>query len=61
MAWVNASGAAAQTGAADAHDSLRKVLGYVGAEIVEPACVRIPVTRQAVGADGLVHDAADGS
>ena len=39
VAWINAAGAAAPTGAADAHDSLRKVLGYAGADIVEEACV----------------------
>lgn len=49
VAWVNASGPAAPTGAADAHDSLRKVLGYVGADVVEAACARItePATRSA--------------
>ena len=56
IAWINASGPAAPTGGADAHDSLRKVLGYVHAEIVEEACVRIPVTRDAVGGDGLIAD-----
>ena len=56
VAWVNASGPAAPKGAADAHDSLRKVLGYVGADIVEAACVRIPVTRDAVGPDGTIAD-----
>lgn len=57
VAWVNTSGPAAPTGAADAHDSLRKVLGYVSAEIVEDACVRIPVARGAIGSDGLIDDA----
>jgi hypothetical protein len=33
------------------------VLGYVHAEIVEDACVRIPVARDAIGADGLIADA----
>ncbi|HEV7774573.1 MAG TPA: NADPH-dependent FMN reductase [Conexibacter sp.] len=56
VAWVNTSGSAAPTGAADAHDSLRKVLGYVHAEIVEEACAWIPVPRGAVGADGLIVD-----
>jgi hypothetical protein len=32
------------------------VLGYVGAEVVEAACVRIPVGRELVGPDGTVHD-----
>jgi chromate reductase len=58
VAWINAAGAAAPTGAADAHESLRKVLGYAGADIVEDACVRIPIERSLVGTDGLVTDAA---
>jgi len=58
VAWVNAAGGAAPTGAADAHASLRKVLGYVHAEIVEDACVRIPVPRNAIGEDGLIADKA---
>jgi len=57
VAWINAAGTAAPTGAADAHDSLRKVLGYAGADIVEDACVRIPVERSLVGDDGAVADA----
>ncbi len=56
VAWINAAGAAAPTGAADAHESLRKVLGYAGADIVEDACVRIPVDRALV-VDGVVSDA----
>jgi NAD(P)H-dependent FMN reductase len=56
VAWVNASGHAAPTGGANAHDSLRIVLGYTGADIVEDACVRIPVARAMVGADGLIDD-----
>jgi chromate reductase, NAD(P)H dehydrogenase (quinone) len=58
VAWINAAGAAAPTGAADAHASLRKVLGYAGADIVEEACARVPVERSLVGADGLVTDDA---
>lgn len=57
VAWINASGRGAPTGAADAHDSLRKVMGYVGAEIVEAACVRIPVARAAISSDGTIGDA----
>jgi chromate reductase, NAD(P)H dehydrogenase (quinone) len=56
VAWINASGRAAPTGAADAHESLRNVLGYVGANIVEEACARVPVARNAVGEDGTVTD-----
>jgi len=56
--WVNVSGPAAPTGAAGAHDSLRSVLTYTGTDIVEDACVRIPVARAAVGPDGLIGDRA---
>ncbi len=52
VAWVNVS--ASPTGAADAHESLRKVLAYLHALIVEAACVAIPVTRDQVGDDGLI-------
>jgi NAD(P)H-dependent FMN reductase len=57
IAWINASGPAAPTSGADAHDSLRKVLGYVHADIVEAACARIPLTRDAVAPDGMIADA----
>jgi chromate reductase len=56
IAWINASGPAAPTGGADAHDSLRKVLGYVHADIVEAACTRVALTRDAVGPDGTIGD-----
>jgi chromate reductase len=58
VAFINAAGPASPTGAADAHDSLRKVLGYVGAEIVEDACLRVPVTRDMLGADGTISDSS---
>ena len=58
IAWINVSGPAAPTGGADAHDSLRKVVGYLSMEIVEEACVRIPVARDAIGEDGLIADPA---
>jgi chromate reductase, NAD(P)H dehydrogenase (quinone) len=58
VAWINAAGPAAPPGAADAHDSLRKVLAYAGAQIVEDACARIPITRDMVGGDGLIADPA---
>lgn len=56
VAWINAS--TSGTGAADAHDSLRRVLRYAGAEVVEAACAHIPVARDAVGPDGIILDAA---
>ncbi|KAA9153874.1 NAD(P)H-dependent oxidoreductase [Amycolatopsis acidicola] len=54
IAWINASWAA--TGAANAHASLRIVLGYLNVHIVEEACVHIPVGRTSLGEDGLVAD-----
>lgn len=54
VAWINASGS--PTGAADAHRSLRTVLGYTGSDIVEEACAHIPVARSALGSDGLIAD-----
>ncbi|MFZ0385559.1 MAG: NADPH-dependent FMN reductase [Solirubrobacteraceae bacterium] len=56
VAWINAAGPAAPSGAADAHESLAKVLRYAGAEIVDGACVRVPVTRDMIGPDGLISD-----
>jgi chromate reductase len=58
IAWINAAGPAAPTGAADAHESLAKVLRYAGADIVDGACVRVPVIRSMVGPDGLISDVA---
>jgi chromate reductase len=56
--WINVSGPASPAGGAGAHDSLRAVLTYTGADIVEAACVRLPVARSAIGPDGLVADRA---
>ncbi|MEC3977057.1 NADPH-dependent FMN reductase [Amycolatopsis sp. H20-H5] len=55
VGWINASSVAAPTGGGDAHDSLRKVLTYAGTMIVEEACARIPIPREAVS-DGRVED-----
>ena len=52
VGWVNV----AARGAPHAHESLRKVLGYVGARIIEAACVEIPVTIVMVSEDGLIAD-----
>ena len=56
VGWINPS--PHEDGAERAYQMLRVVLGYVNAELVERACVRAPVRRDAVGADGLVHDAS---
>jgi len=54
VAWINAS----PRGAVDAHESLRKVLGYAGAHIVEPACAHIPVTAADTTDGGAIEDPA---
>jgi NAD(P)H-dependent FMN reductase len=56
VGWVNPS--PHEGGAERTYEILRVVLGYVNADIVEGACVRAPVRRDAVGDDGLIHDAA---
>jgi NAD(P)H-dependent FMN reductase len=57
VAWVSTAQDAAPDRGASAQESLRKVLGYTGSDIVEAACVRIGVGHDAVGADGLIADA----
>ena len=54
VAWINAS----VRDATDAHESLRKVLGYASVEIVEAACVDIPVATALVDAEGVIEDDA---
>jgi NAD(P)H-dependent FMN reductase len=58
VAWINVSGPASPTGGDDAHESLRKVMGYIHANIVERACLRIPVTRDLVDDSATIGDAA---
>ena len=54
VAWINVS----PRGAVHAHESLRLVLGYAHADIVEAACVHVPLNHADVGEDGLVSDPA---
>ena len=54
VAWINVAAAGRGAGA-DA--TMATVLGYVGAEIISRACVRVSVPRDGVGQDGLVHAA----
>jgi NAD(P)H-dependent FMN reductase len=54
-AWVNSAAPGRGQGA---EDTLRSVLGYTGADVVEQACARIPVDRGMVGEDGLIADPA---
>jgi chromate reductase, NAD(P)H dehydrogenase (quinone) len=53
VAWINV-GAPGRGAGAEA--TLATVLGYVDADVIQGACVRIPVGRDLVGADGLVRD-----
>ena len=43
VAWINTS--VSPTGAVAAHEELRRVLTFVQADIVEAACVDLPVPR----------------
>jgi hypothetical protein len=52
-AWINVAVPGRGRGAEDA---LAAVLGYVGADVVEAACRRIPVDRAAVSPDGAISD-----
>jgi chromate reductase, NAD(P)H dehydrogenase (quinone) len=52
-AWINVAVPGRGQGAEDA---LAAVLGYVGADVVETACRRIPVDRAAVSQDGTIGD-----
>jgi chromate reductase, NAD(P)H dehydrogenase (quinone) len=53
-AWINVS--ASTTKAANAHASLRLVLGYTGAAIIEGACVHLPVHPAMIDEHGLITD-----
>ncbi len=52
VAWINAS----PRGARGAHDSLRTVLGYTKAAVVEAACADIPVPGAMVDEEGMISD-----
>ena len=53
VGWINAS---TLGGAANTYESLGVVLRYAGTQVVDAACVQIPLERKAIGADGLVAD-----
>ncbi|MGK5630906.1 NADPH-dependent FMN reductase [Streptomyces sp. URMC 123] len=53
VAWVNAAAPGRGRGA---EATLRTVLGYTGAAVVESACASVPVLPAAIGADGVVTD-----
>src|SRR3954453_776013 len=52
--WINIS--PNPDGAARTYESLTTVLRYTGANIVDAACVRIPVLRTSIDPDGLIED-----
>jgi len=53
VGWINPS----SHGGSDAtYATLRSVLGFVGARIVEDACVKIAVTRDSIDAAGSIAD-----
>jgi len=53
VAWINVA-AAGRGGGALA--TLKTVLGYVGADIAESACIDVPVARDMIGPDGVIGD-----
>jgi NAD(P)H-dependent FMN reductase len=53
VAWINSAAPGRGQGA---EATLRTVLGYTGADVVEEACLRIPVSQDMVGTDGLIAD-----
>ncbi|MFK0201413.1 NADPH-dependent FMN reductase [Streptomyces lavendulae] len=55
VAWVNAAAPGRGEGAAA---TLRTVLGYTGAAVVDEACVRVPAVGGEPDADGLLTDPA---
>lgn len=54
VGWINAS----PRGARDAHNELRRVLGFAHAVIVKRACVEVPVTGAMIDERGLVAEAS---
>jgi chromate reductase len=51
VAFINVS----PRGAVYAHEALRRVLGYLGAAVVESACIDLPLTQDAIDDDGLIR------
>ena len=54
IGYVNVAGVAAPTGGESAHSSLRTILEYTGSELVDGACVRVPLSRSDVDASGSI-------
>ncbi len=54
VGWINATSRPQEEAGAGAYESLSRVLGYAGAELVEGATRNIRVPRASIGEDGLV-------
>ena len=52
--WINPS--SMPNHAARTYASLRVVLAYTDANVIEQACVDVPVPRALIGENGIVHD-----
>lgn len=52
--WINPSSMLNR--AADTYASLRIVLEYTDARVVDEACVDVAIPRALIGSDGIVHD-----
>ena len=57
VAWLNVTGKTARGGGAGAHEPLQAFLVGAGSIVIHTACIRLPLTCSAVGADGLIADA----
>jgi chromate reductase, NAD(P)H dehydrogenase (quinone) len=53
VAWLTVAATGRGLGA---EQTLATVLGYLGTRVIEPACVRLPITSAAVDRDGTVTD-----
>lgn len=53
VAWINVAAVGRGAGATA---SLELVLGYIGAEIIKPACIALPVRSDMIGSDGAIAD-----
>jgi chromate reductase, NAD(P)H dehydrogenase (quinone) len=55
LAWLNVAAPGRGEGA---NATMGVVLGYVGAEVIAAACLRLPLGRDAIGPDGTVVEPA---
>ncbi|MFD6856005.1 NADPH-dependent FMN reductase [Rhodococcus sp. NPDC060090] len=53
VAWINVAAPGRGRGAVS---TLETVLGYVGAQLIQPACIAVPVGRDDVDDDGVIRN-----